>query len=166
MRRDSASSRRVAVLVGALLWTAAPAGAATPPPSPPPAPDDAAIYQYRESLPASGGPVVPDGAARGGQPLAPALARQLEQTAGSDAPLLERVATSPALGAPVSRRRGATPVPASAEPVADDEPAAGDALGAAAGALDGNARLLVLLGAMLLLGGAAVAASAPQRRSS
>jgi hypothetical protein len=165
MRRDSASSRRVAVFVGALLWPAVPAAAATPPPPPSPTPDEAAIYQYRESLPASGGPVVPDGAGRGGQPLAPALAQQLEQTAGSDAPLLEKVATSPALGAPVSRRRHTTHVPASAEPMADDEPAAGDALGAAAGALDGDARLLVLLAAMLLLGGAAFAASAPRRRT-
>jgi hypothetical protein len=164
MGRDSASSRRLGILLAASLCAASPAAAATPPPPPPPAPDDAAIYQYRESLPASGGPVVPDGADSGGQPLTPALAQQLERTAGSDAPLLERVATSPALGAPVSRRRHATPVPASAEPVSDDEPAAGDALGAAAGALDGDARVLLLLGVMLVLGGAAVAASGPKSR--
>jgi hypothetical protein len=164
MRRDSASGRCVGVLFGALLCTAAPALAATPPPPPPPVPGEAAIYQYRESLPASGGPVVPDGGAGPTQPLAPALAQQLERTAGPDAAVLERVATSPALGAPVSHRRHARPAPAAAGPVSDDEPAAGDALGAAAGALDGDARLLLLLAAMLVLGGAAVAAS-DQRRS-
>jgi hypothetical protein len=165
MRRDSASGRRVGVLLGALLCTAAPAAAATPPPPPAPVPGEAAIYQYRESLPASGGPVVPDGGSGPRQPLAPAVAQQLERTAGPDAAALERVATSPALGAPVSRRRHATPAPASAEPVPNDGPAAGDALGAAAGALDGDARLLLLLAAMLVLGGAAVAASGLQRRS-
>ena len=163
MRRDSASGRRVAVLLGAFLCTAGPAAGATPPPPPAPVPGDAAIYQYRESLPASGGPVVPDGETGRAQPLPQAVAQQLERTGGSDAALLERVATSPTLGAPVSRRRKATPIPDSAEPVFDDDPSAGAALGAAAGALDGDARLLVLLAAILAVGGAAFAASRPQR---
>ena len=79
--------------------------------------DYSALWQYQESIPTSGG-AVPGGGGGGGSdgpgagtgPGPTALPRdvreELSRSGGSDAQMLEQLATSPALGAPERPRRG------------------------------------------------------------
>jgi len=66
--------------------------------SPPPRPKDAAVAQYVEAIPTSGGDV-PAGAT-GTRPLPAQLSKTIERLGGDEAPALEKVARSAAYGAP------------------------------------------------------------------
>jgi hypothetical protein len=139
--------RSVAALV--TLAALAPAPAVAQPSPPPPLPGDAAIYQYREALPTAAGPVAPTAATNRVTPLAAAIQERLATEGGTDARLLERVATSTDFGAPAGPRQP----DAEARPTAPDglPPASlSRATRAAGGALgDFPARLVVVLALIL-----------------
>ncbi len=99
-RRTRIWSATLLVGVTALLGPTADAGAEPPPPA-----DIAAIAVYVETIPTSTGGVVagrPPPSPAGSVParLSAPAAAALEQEGGEEAGLLERVATSPELGAP------------------------------------------------------------------
>jgi hypothetical protein len=155
MRWDSATV--VAALAG--LTSVSPALAAPAPPPPPYSPGAAAVHQYREALPTSGGAVLPGARAASGTPLPPAIAARVRTVGGERERLLERVATSPTYGAPTRARPLRTPS-APAIGLANASPS--DRLAAAArafldGAIGRLGLLLVLLAGMTALGLAATA---------
>lgn len=122
-----------------------------------PPPESSAVEQYRESVPTSGGARLVGAASERATPLPPTLAERVEQQAGKDAPLLKRVATSSAFGAPRSSDR-----PDERRPTLDRLPAwtLGDSLRAGGSALThqtGEGRLLVVLVLCLGIAGAGLA---------
>src|SRR5829696_8702251 len=101
-RSESRSRRQVVVALLASLPLAAPAQAEAD--TPPPPEDIPAVGAYVELVPTAGGSRQAGRRQRGrGLPLPSRVARSLDQAAGSDAPLLRRVATAPDLGAPTQR---------------------------------------------------------------
>ena len=93
-----------AAVASAALAFASPAFAQDSPPAPP-APDDSAISQYVEGVPGAAGTTTPGikGSVKS-RPLAPAIRTQLQASGGSDAPILQQLATAPNLGAPARPR--------------------------------------------------------------
>jgi hypothetical protein len=157
----------VALVIAALAF-AAPAPAQSPPEEPPPG--VSSIDQYIEQIPTSRGSRVAGAGNRKGQPLPPQVRRQLREQGGADAAALERIATSPAYGAPErplnraserSRRKSRELV----RVPRDDDSSLGGALSAAASATgeDGGWRLGVL-GGVLLATTAGLCAAAYRRR--
>jgi hypothetical protein len=146
--------RSIAAVVAFAALAPAPALAQGSPP--PPLPDEAAIYQYREALPTGAGPVAPGPGTKRVTPLPAQAQAALEAQGGADTSLLERVATSSDYGAPSgpqTREAGGRPRGVVASPLPDAS--FGRGVEAAAAALGGeNPRILVLLAAMLALGGA------------
>lgn len=139
------------VAVGAL--SGPPVGAAE---KPPPA-DVSAIAVYVEQIPTSTGAVVPGQKSSGpakAQLSAPASAA-LERQGGDDSAILERVATSPELGAPVRV------VPADVGELEPERTAFPDVRILVA---DGSSRIPWLLAALALITGALTAAWAARRR--
>jgi hypothetical protein len=88
-----------------LLLGAAPVRAASPPP--PPLPGNAAVDQYREGIPAGGGPVAPGATGGRSKPLPKSVQQRLERVAGANGALLSKIATSPDYGAPAASDGGA-----------------------------------------------------------
>lgn len=139
------------VTVGAL--SAPPVGAAE---KPPPA-DVSAIAVYVEQIPTSTGAVVPGQKSSGpakAQLSAPSAAA-LERQGGDDSAILERVATSPELGAPVRV------VPADVGELEPERTAFPDVRISVA---EGSSRIPWLLAALALITGALTAAWAARRR--
>jgi hypothetical protein len=139
--------------VAALVTIAAlaPASALGQPSPPPPLPGDAAIYQYREALPTAAGPVAPTAEANPVAPLAAAIQETLAAEGGTDARLLERVATSANFGAPAAPRQ--PDAEARAATGADLPPASLSRTARAAGGVLGDfpARVVVVLAMLLVL---------------
>jgi hypothetical protein len=157
----------VALVVAGVLALAAPAVAQNPPEEPPPG--VSSIDQYIEQIPTSRGSRVAGAGNRKGQPLPPQVRRQLREQGGADAAALERLATSPAYGAPERPLAGSSEPPRrkSRELVRvprDDDSSLGGALSAAASAPgeDGEWRLGVL--AIVLLATTAGLGAAAYRR--
>ena len=143
----------------ASLFAVGPAAAADPPPDP----SDSALAQYVEQLPTSSGPkaVSLTGGQAAGQPLPAPVESALRTEGGDDASLLEKVATSQALGAPAREPRDRA---SSAPPSA---PSGSEAVGPS----DTTASELVsgrVIGLLAVLGGItlAVALFAASRRRS
>ena len=111
---------RLGALVGALafvLFTSPRAQASAahgPPPEPPPG--ASAVDVYRESIPTSTGPHVVGSERRRNVSLPPMIERRLRREGGRAASLLQEVATSPDLGAPIARRHAAVRRPPSVLP--------------------------------------------------
>lgn len=145
--------------------------------------DASAVDQYVECIPTSDGDDANNesgagggGNGGGGTTLSPSVSSQIDSQAGSDAPLLKEVASSPRYGAPTKKLK----VPAAtgtngkarigkeqmvqADPQADVS--AGDALSAAAGAVGSGdaARLIGLLVALFLVSAATLAAAAARQK--
>jgi hypothetical protein len=89
-----------------VLALPAPGAAQNPPQEPPPG--VSSIDQYIEQIPTSRGSRVAGTGNGKGQPLPPPVRRQLRERGGADAAALERIATSPAYGAPERPRRAPT----------------------------------------------------------
>jgi hypothetical protein len=125
-----------------LLALAAPGSAlADDPPRPT---DIPAVSAYVELVPTSRGPKQAGAGTARGRPLGARIERLVRTQGGEDAALLERLATSPAYGAPSSP----TPkTPASKLEPKESTTSSGNALSAAidAGGEGGAGRLLVLL---------------------
>jgi hypothetical protein len=159
------SSRGRARLAGAVLAVfvvATGAGNASaarqPPPQPPP--DASAVDAYRESVPTSAGTHVVGSRVQRVVPLPPAIETRVRGDAGRSAALLEHVATSSDLGAPVVRSHTAAAASAAAA-----EPRGGWApRGAAAAVVDELAGSVGLLG-VFAVAAAAVALLLRRRRS-
>jgi hypothetical protein len=153
--------RRTFVLAGAALLFSAPAGAQNPPEEPPP--DVSSIEQYIEQIPTSRGPRVGGTGDGKGQPLSRQARRQLQEQGGRDAAALERIATSPAYGAPER------PLRKSRELVrrpGEDDASLGGALSAAVSAPgEGGEWRLGVLAAFLVATTGALGAAAYRRRS-
>ena len=159
---------RLALVVAGALTLTAPAAAQNPPEEPPPG--VSSIDQYIEQIPTSRGSRVA-GAGKGkGRPLPSQVRRQLREQGGADAAALERIATSPAYGAPErplgrateqSRRKSRDLV----RDARDDDASFGGALSAAVSAPgeDGEWRLGVLA-VVLAATTAALGAAAYRRR--
>jgi hypothetical protein len=157
-------SWRTLAAAGAALSIAAPAVAQTPPEEPPP--DVSSIEQYIEQIPTSRGSRVAGQGDEKGQPLAPRARRALREEGGTDAPALERIATSPAYGAP---ERPLRPRKKSRELVRmppDDDTSLGGAVSAAVSAPGegGEWRLGVLAGFLVASTGAIGVAAYRRRR--
>jgi hypothetical protein len=86
-------------LVIAVALAMAPPTAAQNPPEEPPS-GVSSIDQYIEQIPTSRGSRMAGQGDGQGQPLSPQARRALREHGGSDAAALERIATSPAYGAP------------------------------------------------------------------
>ena len=101
--------RTATFAVGLAVVVASPATAGGPPPT---VPSDAAIAQYVEAVPSATGPV-PVGAsattAHAAAALPPAVRRNVERTAGTDAPVLLHIAQDPQYGAPPAARSKTAP---------------------------------------------------------
>jgi hypothetical protein len=113
----------------------------------PPRPTDIpAVSAYVEMVPTSRGPRQAGAGTARGRPLAPRIDRLLRTRGGDDAALLERLATSPAYGAPPSDRPKKPPTK-SGPPEPATPSSSGNALSAAidAGGDGGEGRLLRLL---------------------
>jgi hypothetical protein len=172
---------RLAGVLGAVaLLAAAPSAAAAPGPPPP---DVAAIAQYFESFPTSGGDRL-SGTASGKTPLPPAVAREVRRSGGADADALLELATSASHGAPQqapgeprspgSPRTDPSGSGASAPgengsataPVPQEEPSFAEAVVDVGGASGGGGMTLlfvVLLASTVALGTAAVLGRARRR---
>jgi hypothetical protein len=132
---------------------------------PPPPPQDSAIDQYVEGVPGAAGPAVPGVAPRTARnPLSSRARSSLSRSGGTDAPLLHRLATSPALGAPPARSQQ-KPVPRIARP-RDESPSPVGVVPAAVTAVsDGGGTRFVVLGlALLAISAATLGASARRIR--
>lgn len=146
-------ARLVGSVLAVLLLLAAAAGDATAAGQPPrePPPDASAVDAYRESVPTSVGTHVVGSRIRRVVPLPPAIEARVRGDAGKSAAVLERVATSSDLGAPLVRSHRT----AAARDVAAAEPPGGWAPRGAVGAVVDE-----LAGGVGLLGVFAVAAAA------
>jgi hypothetical protein len=143
------------VLAAALL--AQSAGAAEPPPDP----SDSALAQYVEQIPTSSGSkaVGRAGDQPAGVPLGASADSQLRAQGGTDADLLEAIATSPALGAPEKKKARSRPTER------DDAPTVSEAAGAPAESTASeliSGRVVALLA---ILGGITIAAGLLAARS-
>lgn len=179
--------RRIKALVVAglsALALAASAQAEDPSPTPPPPlPPTAGIGQYIEDVPSAAGPRAAGGDAQSrGAKLSRKAKKQLSKVDKSTAQTLERVATSPAYGAPeanvpaaanarVSKPKKPTAGPTGGAPTpapgsssgAANEPSAGSAVASAVRG-DENGNLDVLLAALVVITAAAVGASVARAR--
>jgi hypothetical protein len=148
-------------------------------------PDDAsAVDQYVEDVPTSKGSTRPGQGKSTKTTLTPSVSSQIEAEGGSDADLLREVASSSDYGAPQKAKpQKAKPKKAKADgpkrsirtddgaPVAGpDDPSAGEAISAAASAVQGGdaSRLVALLIALFVITLAVLAAAGlrQKRRSS
>jgi hypothetical protein len=102
LNRASTIPRTVRVGVAALFGLALLAwgGDALAKAPPPKAKELSAISQYRESIPTPAGPTFPTSGPSNKTPLPPPVEQKVTAEGGSDAPVLERVATEENLGAP------------------------------------------------------------------
>jgi hypothetical protein len=147
-------------MVAGALTLAAPAAAQDPREEPPP--DVSSIEQYIENIPTSRGSRAAGTGKGTGQPLSPEARRRLREEGGPDAAALERIATSPAYGAPdrplrKSRELVRTP--------SDDDASLGAAFSAAVSAPgEGGEWRLGVLAAILVATTAALAVAAYRRR--
>jgi len=138
--------------------------------------DASAVDQYVECVPTNTGD---DASAGTGDkprqtPLPPAVATQVQNQGGSDAPLLQTLATDSRFGAPQKKLKGSAGVNGKtridkeqlikASPQADVS--AGEALSAAVSAVQGGdaARLIGLLVALLLVSVATLSAAAVRQK--
>ena len=69
--------------------------------APTPPEDLSAVAQYRETIPTSGGARLIGEGPAAGRPLAAQVRKQIQRDGGRDAPLLDALASSPGLGAPL-----------------------------------------------------------------
>jgi hypothetical protein len=164
---EAAMVRTLPGLLVAVVVGAAPAPALGQPAPPPPLPGVPAVDQYREALPTAAGPVAAGQNAPRITPLPLAIERLVSSEGGTDAPLLERVATSSDYGAPPARSRIERPSAGSrSEPAGAPLPPASLTRGAGAAGhafLDRGARGVLLVGLMI---GIAAAVGAASRRGS
>ena len=145
-RRGSESPNR-RLVVGAVLTSLTLAGPAPAEADNPPPEDIPAVGAYVELVPTAGGSRQTGRRQRvRGLPLQRSVSRRIDQAAGSDAPLLRRVATAPDLGAPTRRLPLRDPTLEAGEP----ERTLGASLDSVGKALAGGSdrRLLLLLVAM------------------
>ena len=150
--------------------------------------DSAALWQYRETFPSAGGPVVPGGGVGGSgggagpDAILPSeIQGRLERSGGADAGVLEEIATSAALGAPPVRRQeqGSETSPAyggpggaaagaprreSADPAHDPSPLSGFSSAVQALGDEGDGELPVLFVVLAITTAAALGAAALRRR--
>lgn len=148
-------------LLVTLLLSAGPASAQRPD-------DSAAVDQYVEDVPTSGGSEISGGGSSEPEstPLPPDAASALQAEGGEDAGVLERIATSSAYGAPKAKLE-ALGSEASGRPLRpEDEPSAGGGLSAAVSAVQGGeaGRLVGVLVALLVITALAVAGAALRQR--
>jgi hypothetical protein len=151
---------RTLVVAAAALSLVLPAAAQNPPEEPPPG--VSSIDQYIEQIPTSRGSRVAGAGDGKGQPLSRKARRALREQGGPDAAALERIATSPAYGAPErplrkSRELVRTP--------SDDDPSLAAALSAAVSAPgEGGGWRLGVLAVVLLATTVGLAAVAYRQR--
>jgi hypothetical protein len=128
----------------------------------PPRPEDvAAVSAYVELVPSSeGAKAPPQGNTAAGEPLPAAAAARLSRLPPQDAKQLERIATSPSLGAPERdlrvARRARTDLEDATESTSTIEAVSADA---------SRDRMLGLAAALLAISGATIVLAARQRRS-
>jgi hypothetical protein len=131
--------------------------------------DVSAVDQYVEDVPTSEGSTPAGQGGGGNDKLPPSVQKQLERQADETAALLGDVATNPAYGATktkLSQPAADRTVRPETLAEADGDASIGDALSAAASAVEGSdaRRLLGLLFALLLITAGTVTAAARQRR--
>jgi len=149
-----------AALVSAALAVAAPALAQDSPPAPP-APDDSAVSQYVEGVPAAAGTKVPGVGTRAKpRPLSTSIRAGLKTSGGSDARVLQQLATSPDLGAVERRPR---PHRGIVRPSQERSSASGALSAAVTAAGDGGGTRFAILGLALVTITVAVLRSARRR---
>jgi hypothetical protein len=145
--RSESGHRRllVAAVISLALVAPAQAEADDPPPE-----DIPAVGAYVELVPAAGGSRQAGRRERQrGLPLPTGVRRRLDQVTGSDAPVLERVATAPDLGAPTRRLPLREPPPGTGA----TETSVGASLESVGQTLAGGSdrRLLLLVAAMVAI---------------
>jgi hypothetical protein len=141
----------LALVVAGALTLAAPAAGQSPPEEPPPG--VSSIDQYIEQIPTSRGSRVAGTGKGKGVPLSPPARRRLLEQGGRDAAALERIATSPAYGAPERPLRKSRKI---VRPRREDDASVGKAVSAAVSAPGegGEWRLGVLAVALVATTGA------------
>ncbi len=156
-------SRRLRVVTAAACILAAsavtqPAARAATPPEPP---LDPAIAVYVEQIPSGSGSVASTGTSGPRAEVPDAVAARIKAEGGGDAPALEEIVSSPALGAPSAAGSGAQ---AAGGDAAGGEIGGGGARGEpAAASLWRDERLLGLVAALLLVTAGTVLARMRQR---
>jgi hypothetical protein len=149
-----------AAVVAAALAAAAPAVALDSPPAPP-APDDSAVSQYVEGVPAAAGTKAPGvGTRPKPRPLSSSIRARLKTSGGSDARVLQQLATSPDLGAVKRRPR---PHRGVVRPSQERSSASGALSAAVTAAGDGGGTRFAILGLVLVAITASVLGSARRR---
>jgi hypothetical protein len=144
----------IAALVGAFVLGAPPQARADDPPE-----DIPAVGAYVELIPTAGGSKQAGRRQKGrALPLSETARSRLESAGGTDAPLLERIATAPELGAP-TKRLALSPRREEPDATAGSDPGIATSVSDIGRTVAGgsDARLLLLIG---LLGGLTLAAVA------